>query len=110
MSALAELLGVIAVVIAFSFDTAPSGTHNLGLLQQQMMILQCGIGLIIVSAVLSLKGGVGSSVSRSSVSSTLVEDDERVIELRTAHSQFDRNVLIAMGVLVALIFAYLALR
>ena len=110
MSALATLFGVIAVVIAFSFDTAPSGTHNLGLLQQQMMILQCGIGLIIVSAVLSLKGDVGSSISRSSVASALVDDDERVMELRTAHSQFDRKVLIALGVLVALIFAFLVVR
>lgn len=51
MAALALILGIIAVLVSFGTDTAPNGTHNLGLLQQQMMALHVGLALLIVSAI-----------------------------------------------------------
>lgn len=51
MGVIALLVGVLAVLAAFGFDTAPTGTHNLGRLQEQMMILHTGLALLIVSAI-----------------------------------------------------------
>ena len=48
-------LGVLVTLAAFMQDTAPEGTHNLGLLQSQMMWLQTGLAL-------ALGGGVAGSI------------------------------------------------
>ena len=49
-------LGFFLLVLAFiyiydadRFDTAPLGTHNIGLLQQQMVRLQMGIGFMLLA-------------------------------------------------------------
>lgn len=55
MSSLLFLIGLITVIAAFGTDTAPAGTHNLGLLQQQMMTLHCGLAMLIISAILYLR-------------------------------------------------------
>lgn len=46
------LLGIGALItfVSFSTDTAPEGTHNLGLMQGQMMLFQSGALLITVGA------------------------------------------------------------
>lgn len=47
--------GTLLTLVAFSQDTAPEGTHNLGLLQVQMMLLHAGLivalGGVIVSSI-----------------------------------------------------------
>ena len=39
MSAATCLFGVLGLLVAFITNTAPEGTHNLGLLQHQMIAL-----------------------------------------------------------------------
>lgn len=48
-------LGVLIAIVAFAQDTAPEGTHNLGLLQSQMMLLHAGLAL-------ALGGGVTAAI------------------------------------------------
>lgn len=61
MSALMVLIGVVLVCVAYGYDTTVpneyigGGTHNLGELQTQMMLLHTGLASIVVGAILSLK-------------------------------------------------------
>ena len=48
-------LGIIVALFAFGQDTAPEGTHNLGLLQSQMMLLHAGLAI-------ALGGGIAASI------------------------------------------------
>jgi hypothetical protein len=48
-------LGILVTFLAFSQDTAPEGTHNMGLMQTQMMLLHTGL-------VLALGGGLVTSI------------------------------------------------
>lgn len=40
-------LGFLLVGSGWLYDTAPEGTHNLGLLQTQMMLIHVGLGVMI---------------------------------------------------------------
>lgn len=53
--------GVLVVIVAFFQDTAPEGTHNLGLLQTQMMLLHTGLALALGGAVVA---AIGAAVGR----------------------------------------------
>lgn len=50
------LLGIGALVtfVSFTTDTAPEGTHNIGLMQGQMMLFQSGALLITVGALFAV--------------------------------------------------------
>lgn len=45
-------IGLLALTRAVAFDTAPGGTHNIGLLQVQMLWAQFASTLLVVGAVL----------------------------------------------------------
>lgn len=55
---IAVAIGIVILIISFGMDTAPEGTHNIGLLQQQLMIFQLGGILTLTGAMLSLIGTV----------------------------------------------------
>lgn len=63
LSALA--FGTVIAVLAFGQDTAPEGTHNLGLLQSQMMLLQAGLALGLGGGVAAAIGGVVGRLERA---------------------------------------------
>lgn len=48
--------GILLLLIAFGYDTAPEDTHNIGLLQEQMMLLS-------VACVLGLAGVIASCIA-----------------------------------------------
>jgi hypothetical protein len=50
------IAGLLALLVSFGIDTAPEGTHNIGLLQKQMMVFQLGAVLALIGAVLFATG------------------------------------------------------
>ena len=58
--ALAGVSGLFALY-AFAYDTAPEGTHNVGLIQNQTMFLTLGAVLFLAGAVI---GSVAYALSR----------------------------------------------
>lgn len=69
-------VGAVMALIAFGMDTTvdstdaggilPSRTHNLGLLQTQMMVLQTGLAMLIAGAVFARPSAQGATVLESS--------------------------------------------
>lgn len=45
-------LGALLILISFGYDTAPDGTHNIGLLQQQMMLLTLACLMCLSGAII----------------------------------------------------------
>jgi hypothetical protein len=99
MSPILAIIGIITAFAAFGTNTAPEGTHNLGLLQQQLMTLHTGLALVIVAAILSLKGATHatSTLPTSEVSPDLI-DSARDREL------MQRKIWIAVLVIGVLAF------
>lgn len=54
-------VGGLILVISFGTDTAPEGTHNIGLMQGQMMTFSFGALLLLIGAVV---GAVGHALTR----------------------------------------------
>lgn len=54
-------LGLVVLVLSFGSDTAPEGTYNIGLLQQQMMMFSLGGLLVLAGAVV---GSIGYALGR----------------------------------------------
>lgn len=54
-------VGGLILVISFGTDTAPEGTHNIGLMQGQMMTFSFGALLLLIGAVV---GAVGHVLTR----------------------------------------------
>jgi len=54
-------IGGLILVISFGTDTAPEGTHNIGLMQEQMMLFSFGALLLLIGAVV---GAVGQALTR----------------------------------------------
>lgn len=52
LSAACLVLGVICLTVATGFDTAPSGTHNIGLMQEQMLWSNFASVSLVIAAVL----------------------------------------------------------
>jgi hypothetical protein len=50
------LLGSVVIMLSFGYDTAPEGTHNIGLLQDQMMFFQFGTLLCLLGMLLFALG------------------------------------------------------
>jgi hypothetical protein len=48
-------LGVAGAAFSFGIDTAPAGTHNLGLLQSQLMVLHASLVLSILGGIIWLR-------------------------------------------------------
>lgn len=46
-------LGVLIMLSSFGMDTAPEGTHNVGLLQEQMMMFSLGSVLILAGTIVA---------------------------------------------------------
>ena len=46
------VIGILALLFAATYDTAPSGTHNIGLMQVQMLWAQFASLCILISSVL----------------------------------------------------------
>ena len=59
-------LGALAIIISVFFDTAPEGTHNIGLLQTQMMIFQFGALCVLSGTVLYSIARIASAIKASS--------------------------------------------
>lgn len=51
MGPLALVVGIAAILGAMGVDTAPEGTHNIGLLQKQTMLLHTGLAFLVISAI-----------------------------------------------------------
>jgi hypothetical protein len=96
------LLGLILVFSAFGYDTtvhneyAGGGTHNLGMLQMQMMLLQTGLASIVVGAILYLKQTPAPAVA---VDLTPEEQAAKAERLRKAQ-MLNHKILIGMLVLL----------
>ncbi|HEX8580652.1 MAG TPA: hypothetical protein VF655_13795 [Allosphingosinicella sp.] len=54
-------LGLLLLLIAFGTDTAPEGTHNIGLMQSQMMVFTLGCLLTLAGVII---GTVAHVLSR----------------------------------------------
>ena len=54
-------VGGVFLLVSFVYDTAPDGTHNIGLMQGQMMTFSFGALLLLIGAVV---GAVGHAISR----------------------------------------------
>lgn len=54
-------IGGVILLVSFVYDSAPEGTYNIGLLQEQMMIFSFGALLLLIGAVV---GAVGYAISR----------------------------------------------
>lgn len=54
-------LGTLLLFVAFAYDTAPEGTHNIGLLQAQMMLFSLGCLLVLCG---SVAASVGYAIQR----------------------------------------------
>jgi hypothetical protein len=61
LGSIAAVVGLLMLLGSFGMDTAPDGTHNIGLLQQQLMVFQLGGVLAILGAVLA---AVGAAIHR----------------------------------------------
>jgi hypothetical protein len=51
-------LGLVILFFSFSLETAPEGTYNIGLLQEQMMIFQLGSVAVLAGVLLFLCGAM----------------------------------------------------
>jgi hypothetical protein len=63
-------LGLVGLVRTIVFDTAPEGTHNIGLMQVQMLWAQFSSTMLIAAAVLF----VGNHLAGVMVAKTTPED------------------------------------
>lgn len=54
-------VGSLVLLVAYGHDTAPQGTYNIGLLQEQMMMFSFGALLLLIGAFV---GAVGHAISR----------------------------------------------
>lgn len=59
-------LGALAIVMSVFFDTAPDGTHNIGLLQTQMMIFQFGVLSVLSGTILYSVARILSAIKADS--------------------------------------------
>ena len=55
------IFGTVIALFSFGFNTAPEGTHNIGLLQQQIMIFALGCVLGLAGATI---GSIAVGLSR----------------------------------------------
>ncbi|WP_191559173.1 hypothetical protein [Brevundimonas aurantiaca] len=55
-------LGVICLAVATGFDTAPSGTHNIGLMQEQMLWSNFGSMMLLIGSVLLVGNRLGNKL------------------------------------------------
>ncbi len=56
-------VGTLSLFFAASFDTAPNGTHNIGLMQEQIMWLGFSSVCLIISAMLYVGSQIATAVS-----------------------------------------------
>jgi hypothetical protein len=57
-------IGVLALLFATFFDTAPEGTHNIGLMQVQMLWALFAALCLIISAILFVGNHLGEKLDR----------------------------------------------
>lgn len=62
-------VGLLALARAIVFDTAPNGTHNIGLMQVQMLWAQFASAMLVVGAILF----VGNHVAEAMPDKTALE-------------------------------------
>lgn len=62
LSAACLALGVICLTVATGFDTAPSGTHNIGLMQEQTLWSNFGNMMLLIGSVLFVGNRLGSKL------------------------------------------------
>lgn len=59
------IAGIALLLVAFfGIDTAPRGTHNVGLLQGQMLVFQLGCVAFLAGVILSGFGGLSVQLGR----------------------------------------------
>lgn len=56
------VLGTICLTVATGFDTAPSGTHNIGLMQEQMLWSNFGNIMLLIGSVLLVGNRIGNKL------------------------------------------------
>lgn len=69
-------LGVLLLITAFGYDTAPEGTHNIGLLQEQMMRFSLACVLILSGVMAAV---VGQAVTRMEQAGLLPPSGHEVV-------------------------------
>lgn len=104
------VFGGLLAFCAFVINTAPGGTHNLGLLQNQMMLLHVGLALMIIGAILSLKNsgvGQGTAPVVDSHSETVVEAVPIEYEMidRPGERAFVIKLIAVIAVIIISVFA-----
>jgi hypothetical protein len=104
------VIGMLMAFGAFNMDTSVSSfdgnsVNNLGLLQQQMMVLQTGLASFIAGAVLYGCGAIASP-SQSLAVSPVVRANE-TDEAREERLQGVRKLNRIMGVVVLVVFVLL---
>lgn len=57
-------IGILALSFAATYDTAPSGTHNIGLMQVQMLWAQFASLCLLISSVLFVGNFLGLKLDR----------------------------------------------
>lgn len=65
-------LGILALALSAGFDTAPEGTHNIGLMQVQMLWAQFASTMLVVGAVLF----VGDQVVKAQVAGRVAGEQQ----------------------------------
>jgi len=108
--------GILLVLVAYGMNTSVSSfgageVNNLGLLQQQMMVLQTGLAMFVAGSVLLAGGAIHESnvahVSRLNGAPTAMEGvedrEERLAGVRRLNRIIGFSLLGALGVLIVVI-------
>ncbi|MDP2763735.1 MAG: hypothetical protein Q8O54_02735 [Brevundimonas sp.] len=56
-------IGILSLFFAAVFDTAPNGTHNIGLMQEQMMWLGFSSLCLVISAVMYVGSQIATAIA-----------------------------------------------
>lgn len=56
VGAIAAIIGALILIGSFGMDTAPEGTHNIGLMQTQLMTFQFGGIICLIGSMAAIIG------------------------------------------------------
>lgn len=103
MAVLAALIGILAVLAAFIFDTSSGGVHNLGRLQSQMMLLHTGLAFLIISAIRWDAGTTMRNVGTPATEEFGEDRVERPGNVRNTHIAIGATFLVLIIIFVGML-------
>jgi len=110
MGVFALVIGCILVLCAAGTSTTVDGTHNIGLLQNQMMLLHAGLAMLIISAV---RWDKGAGLTKSRVASSPFDGPEptqRVQYERPTGFDTQQKIIAAIVFVLIMGIAFLAIK